>query len=749
MSDSQERGRGKAAAGPSALLSTLAQLRGPGLGRGLRALARLNQVEGFDCPGCAWPESLPRKRLEFCENGAKHVAHEATQERVGREFFARHSLAELAARDDAWLEAQGRLVEPMWLAPGASHYAPIGWDEAFAGIAAALARLDSPDQAVFYTSGRTSNEAAFLWQLFARAFGTNNLPDCSNMCHESSGTGLGEAIGEGKGTVGLDDFARCDLILVLGQNPGSNHPRMLTTLQAAKRRGCAIVSINPLRERGLVAFANPQEPQGLLGIGTRLADRFVQLRVGGDVALLQGIAKGLLELDDAVPGSVLDREFISEHTEGFAGYRAALAKRSYDELERGSGIGRAVMRELAELYARSRAVIACWAMGLTQHEHGVANVRELVNLLLFRGNIGRPGAGPCPVRGHSNVQGDRTMGIWERPTPQFLDRLAAEFGFGPPRAHGFDTVAAIQALHASRARVFLALGGNFAVATPDTAFTRSALARAELVVQVSTTLNRSHLATGREALILPALGRTERDTQDGVDRFVTVEDSMRSVHRSQGRLEPAGPELRSEPAIVAGLAQAVLGERHGIPWRELGADYDRIREHIARVIPGFEDMNRRVREQGGFVLPSAAHARAFRTRSGRAHFAVQEPPDPTLPAGQLWMMTIRSHDQYNTTIYGGGDRYRGVAGDRRVVLLAPEELARAGLAAGQRVALTSHWHGEERTLGGFRVEPYDLPPGCAATYFPEANPLVPIGSFAAGSRTPAYKSVPISIALEP
>ncbi|HXX48175.1 MAG TPA: molybdopterin-dependent oxidoreductase [Myxococcota bacterium] len=716
MADPHERGRGKAAAGPSALLSTLEQLRGPGLRRGLRALRGLNQVDGFDCPGCAWPESLPRKHFEFCENGAKHVAHEATQKRVGREFFAEHAVAELRARDDVWLEAQGRLVEPMWLAPGASHYAPISWDDAFARVGERLRALDSPDQAVFYTSGRTSNEAAFLWQLFARAFGTNNLPDCSNMCHESSGTGLSEAIGEGKGTVGLDDFARCDLILVLGQNPGSNHPRMLTTLQAAKRRGCAVVSINPLRERGLVAFANPQEPQGLLGFGTKLADRFVQVRVGGDVALLQGIAKALLELDDAVPGSVLDREFIAAHTEGFAAWRAALAKRDFEELERGSGIGRAAMR-------------------------------ELVNLLLLRGNIGRPGAGPCPVRGHSNVQGDRTMGIWERPTPQFLGRLAAEFGFEPPRAHGLDTVGAIQALHEGRARVFLALGGNFAVATPDTAFTQAALAKVELGLQVSTTLNRSHLVTGREALILPALGRTERDTHDGVDRFVTVEDSMRSVHRSQGRLEPAGAQLRSEPAIVAGLAHAALGDRHGLRWPELGADYDRIRERIARVIPGFEDMNARVRAQGGFVLPSAAHARAFRTASGRAHFAVQEPRDRSLPDGQLWMMTIRSHDQYNTTVYGSDDRYRGVRGGRRVVLLAAEEIARAGLAEGDLVAIRSHWHGEERTLSGFRVHAYDLPPGCAATYFPEANALVPVGAFAAGSRTPAYKSIPIS--LEP
>jgi molybdopterin-dependent oxidoreductase alpha subunit len=539
------------------------------------------------------------------------------------------------------------------------------------------------------------------------------------------------------------------LILVLGQNPGSNHPRMLTTLQAAKRRGCAIVSINPLRERGLVAFANPQEPQGLLGFGTKLADRFVQVRVGGDVAFLQGVAKALLELDEALPGSVLDREFIAEHTEGFAAWRAALAKRPFDALARGSGVAVETLRGVAELYARSRAVIACWAMGLTQHEHGVANVREIANLLLLRGNIGRPGAGPCPVRGHSNVQGDRTMGIWERPTPQFLDRLGAEFRFAPPAAHGLDTVAAIEALHAGRAKVFVALGGNFAVATPDTAFTADALRRAELTVQVSTTLNRSHLVTGREALILPTLGRTERDTHDGVERFVTVEDSMRQVHRSQGRLAPAGAELRSEPEIVAGLAQAVLGDRHGIPWAELGRDYDLVRDRIARVVPGFEDMNQRVREKGGFVLPSAAHARAFRTASGRAHFAVQEPPELALPDGQLCMMTIRSHDQYNTTLYSKDDRYRGIHGDRRVVLLAPEELARAGLADGDAVTITSHWRGEERSLSGFRVRAYDLPPGCAATYYPEANPLVPVGALAAGSRTPAYKSVAISLRRDP
>jgi molybdopterin-dependent oxidoreductase alpha subunit len=745
MADSRERAFSPAAAGPGAVLSTLEIAREVGVARAFRVLSRVNQVDGFDCPGCAWPEALPRKRVEFCENGAKAVAHEATPKRVTRDFFARWSVAELAAREDAWLEAQGRLTEPMRLAPGATHYSPISWDDAFALLASHLRRLASPHEAVFYTSGRTSNEAAFLWQLFARAFGTNNLPDCSNMCHESSGTGLGESIGEGKGTVGLADFELCDAIFVLGQNPGSNHPRMLTVLQSAKRRGCAIVSVNPLRERGLVAFANPQEARGLLGFGTRLADLFVQVRVGGDVALLQGVGKSLLELEDAAPGTVLDHAFIAAHTQGFAEWRDALARRSFEELERGSGISRAEMAELARLYARSKAVIACWAMGLTQHEHGVANVQELVNLLLLRGNIGRPGAGPCPVRGHSNVQGDRTMGIWERPTPEFLARLGAEFAFDPPAEHGLDTVAAIEALHAGRAKVFVALGGNFAAATPDTAFTHEALRRAELTAQISTTLNRSHLVVGREALILPALGRTERDTQNGVAQFVTVEDSMRCVHRSQGRLEPAGPELRSEPAIVASLAEAVLGSESLAPWRTFARDYDAIRERIAKVIPGCEEMNRRVREDGGFVLPSHAGARAFRTASGRARFTAQEPPDTTLPPGQLWMMTIRSHDQYNTTVYGDDDRNRGLRGGRRVVLVHPDEIARAGLEEGVSVALTSHWRGETRTLRGFRVHAYDLPPGCAATYFPEANALVPVGAFAARSRTPAYKSVPISL----
>ncbi len=748
MSPPAPRSTRPAAAGPGAVLSTARRVGEMGLARGLIALAHVNQVDGFDCPGCAWPEALPRHRFEFCENGAKAVSHEATRKRVTRELFARCSIAELDARDDLWLEAQGRLTEPMWLPPGGEHYQPIGWDAAFARIAEHLRGLGSPDEAIFYTSGRTSNEAAFLWQLFARAFGTNNLPDCSNMCHESSGTGLTETIGEGKGTVGLEDFELCDLILVLGQNPGSNHPRMLTVLQAAKRRGCVIASVNPLRERGLVAFANPQEALGLLGVGTPLAELFVQLRVGGDVALLQGVAKCLLELESAAPGRVLDQAFIAAHTEGFPAWRAAVESRSFDELERASGVAREGMRELAELYAAKERVIACWAMGLTQHAHGVANVQEVVNLLLLRGNIGRPGAGPCPVRGHSNVQGDRTMGIWERPTPDFLDRLDAEFAFAAPRAHGHDTVSAIHALHEGAARVFIALGGNFARATPDSEFTAGALRRAALTVQISTTLNRSHLVHGREALILPTLGRTERDLRDGVAQFITVEDSMRCVHRSQGSLAPASDALMSEPAIVCALARATLGAAHPFPWETFAADYDRVRDRIARVVPGCEDMNRRVRSAGGFVLPSAAGARAFKTGSGRAHFSIQAIPEHELPPGQLWLMTIRSHDQYNTTVYSNDDRYRGITGDRRVVFLNRDDMTAQSLGEGERVALTSHWRGETRTLSGFSARAYDLPRGCAAAYFPEANPLVPVDAFAAGSRTPAYKSLPVSLRSE-
>jgi molybdopterin-dependent oxidoreductase alpha subunit len=737
---------GPAAGGLASVAATLrAVARGPGLLAGVDALARVNQEHGFDCPGCAWPDPPRRGAIEFCENGAKHVAHEATTLRVGPDFFARHGVTELLGRSDRWLEAQGRLTHPMWKPPGEEHYRALSWADAFARIGGALGRLSSPDEAVFYTSGRTSNEAAFLYQLFAREYGTNNLPDCSNLCHESSGTGLSDAIGVGKGTVSLEDFDHADLILILGQNPGTNHPRMFTTLLEAKRRGCRIVSVNPLRERALVRFAHPQDPLAIVS-GRPISDLFLQVRVAGDVALLKGIQKELLALESERPGRVLDWDFLHTHTEGFGAWHEALGAVSFEELERESSISRAEMRRAAELYAEASSVIACWAMGLTQHRFAVANVQEIVNLLLLRGNLGRRGAGVCPVRGHSNVQGDRTMGIWERPTPAFLDRLGREFGFEPPRSHGLDTVDSLRALHEGRARVLFALGGNFAVATPDAAYTAEALRRCLLTAHVSTTLNRSHLVTGLEALILPCLGRTERDVQATGPQFVSVENSMSVVHRSQGHRPPASVELRSEPAIVAGLARAVLGARSRVPWEALGADYDRIRDRIARVVPGCEDMNARLRRPGGFTLPSGARTRHFDTPSGRARFRVHPVPRLELAPGQLLLTTLRSHDQFNTTVYSDDDRYRGIYGGRRVILLHPEDMKARGLGPGDLVDLTSHYEGETRSVQGFRVVAYDLPRGCAGAYYPEANALVPVRSVAEKSQTPTYKSIPITVA---
>ena len=746
MAKRDERSRpGPAAGGLASILSTLRAVGLGSAGRGLQALSKVNQPGGFDCPGCAWPEPREHGAIEFCENGAKAVAHEATRRRVERELIARTSVAELLAHDDHWLEAQGRLVEPLVRREGADHLEPIGWDEAHQKVAAELRVLASPDQAVFYTSGRASNEAAFLWQLFARQLGTNNLPDCSNLCHESSGEGLGEAIGVGKGTVSLEDIESAGAIFVIGQNPGTNHPRMLTTLAAAKRRGARIIAINPLRERGLVRFSQPQDPLAWLGPGAAIADLYLQVRVGGDVALLKGIMKELLDAEARAPGSVLDWPFLRQHTEGFEALRADLEAQRFEELEARSGIPRRAMREAAEIYAGADGVVACWAMGITQHRHGVANVQEILNLLLLRGNLGRPGAGPCPVRGHSNVQGDRTVGITERPAPAFLARLGAEFGFAPPTEPGLDTVAAIRALRDGQVRVFLALGGNFAVATPDTAATAAALGRCRLAVQIATTLNRTPLLAGREVLVLPCLSRSERDRQAGGEQFVTVEDSMSVVHASRGRLEPASAALRSEPAIVAGLAAAALEGRSRVPWLALVEDYDRIRDRMQRVLPGFEDYTRRARAPGGFLLPSGARVRRFDTPSGRAHFRVHPLPEDSLAPGRFRLTTIRSHDQFNTTVYGFDDRLRGLKGDRRVLLMHPDDAAEAGLQAGQAVDLTSHFRGETRTLRGFRVVPYDLPRRCAAAYFPEANGLVPLESQAERSHTPTYKSIEISV----
>jgi molybdopterin-dependent oxidoreductase alpha subunit len=715
--------------------------------RVVQALWRLNQEGkgGFNCPGCAWPEEAERRHIDWCENGVKHVAHEVTGRRIGAEFFAAWPIEKLLEQSDQWLESQGRLVEPLIRWRGSDRYEPIAWEAAFKRVAETLRALGSPNEAVFYTSGRTSNEAAFLYQLLARQFGTNNLPDCSNMCHESSGTGLSQVIGVGKGTVTLDDFAKADVIFIIGQNPGTNHPRMFSTLLAAKRRGCKIVSINPLKERSLVRFAHPQEVLRLLGGGTAISDLYLQVRIGGDVALLKGIMKEVLAAEARAPGRVLDWAFIRNHTEGFERFQSALDAAAFDDLVRESGISREQMREAAAIYTGASRVIVCWAMGVTQHRHGVANVQEIANLLFLRGNIGKPGAGVSPVRGHSNVQGDRTMGIWETPKPDFLDRLSAEFRFQPPREGGFDTVNAIRAMHEGRAKVFIAMGGNFLMASPDTAYTAAALRRCRLTVAVATTLNRTQLTTGEEAIVLPCLGRSEADAQRSGLQFVTVEDSMSQVHRSQGPLKPVSPELKSEPAIVAGLARSLFAADGPVAWDELVADYDRIRDAIARVVPGFEDFNRRVRQPGGFHLPSGAQTRRFTTSSGKAAFTTLPLPRLELGDGEFLMMTIRSHDQFNTTIYGADDRYRGISGKRRVVLLHPDDIVAAGLRAGERVDLRSRFGEESRLVEGFEVVPYDVPRRCAATYYPEANPLVPIGSVADGSNTPTYKSVRITI----
>ncbi len=716
-----------------------------GVRRTALTLLRVNQKDGFDCPGCAWPEGDRRHVAEFCENGAKAVAEEATTRRVTREFFARHTVAELAEKSDHWLGQQGRLTEPMLKRAGSQHYEPVSWVEAFGLLAAELNALDSPDEAVFYTSGRTSNEAAFAYQLFVRACGPTNLPDCRNMCHESSGSALSETIGIGKGTVLLDDFDRADLIFVVGQNPGTNHPRMLAALERAKKKGARIVAVNPLPEAGLMRFKNPQRPSGITGQGSVLADRFLQIRLNGDLALFQALNRMLLESD--APGAV-DRAFIDAHTHGFEAFEKHVLALDWDDVLEATGLTRGEIAAALDDVLRAERIIVCWAMGLTQHRNSVPTIREIVNFLLLRGNIGRPGAGVCPVRGHSNVQGDRTMGIWERPKPEFLDALAAEFRFEPPREHGVDTVEAIRAMRDGRAKVFLGMGGNFVRATPDSAVTEAALRSCRLTAHVSTKLNRSHAETGELALVLPTLGRTERDEQESGPQFVSVEDSMGMVHASRGRLAPASPRLLSEVSIVCRLAKAAL-PGSGIDWDAMERDYDVIRDHISRVVPGFDRYNERIREPGGFTLPNPPRdERRFPTATGRANLTVNELEVLRVPEGRLLLQTVRSHDQYNTTVYGLDDRYRGVKAGRRVVFVNPADLSRLGLEDGAMVDLVSEWEdGVERRAPSFRAVAYPTAPGCAAAYFPETNVLVPLDSTAEVSNTPTSKSVVVR--LEP
>lgn len=730
------------AAGAAAVASSLNHvLRTAGPIRGTKALLELNQIDGFDCPSCAWPDPDDHRAVtEFCENGAKAIASEATTRRITRDFFRKHSVAELLQQSDYWHDQQGRLTEPMVLRAGESHYQPISWQDAFQLLATELNALDHPNEAVFYTSGRTSNEAAFLYQLFARVFGTNNLPDCSNMCHESSGTAMKQSVGIGKGTVTLEDFNEADTIICIGQNPGTNHPRMLSALETAVENGARIIAINPLKEAGLMGFAHPQKLSGILGKSTPLASQYLQVKLNGDLALLRALGKELFER------GALDETFIAVHTQGIEAYRKICEAADRDELSRLCGISREQIQLLADTILRGgRKLITCWAMGITQHRNAVATIREICNIHLMLGAIGRPGAGLCPVRGHSNVQGDRTVGIYEKMPEAFLAALDQELGINCPRKHGYDTVEAILAMHRGDARVFFAMGGNFVQASPDTDFTSEALSRCSLTCHVSTKLNRSHLIHGKTALILPCLGRSERDTQNEGDQFVSCENSMGIVHMSRGKLEPASPDLLSEPDIVARLAEATVGNLEKIEWRWLVSDYDRIRELIEKIIPGFAPYNTQVRQAGGFYLPNPAKQRLWDTASGKAEFSDAELEQLQVAEGHLILQTLRSHDQYNTTVYGLNDRYRGIGMGRRIIFLNPDDMKARQIPPVSLVDITSHWQDGQRKVEAFYAIPYDTPRGTAAAYFPEANALVPLHSTALQSNTPTSKSIEISI----
>ena len=725
--------------------------------KGAKTLLSANQPDGFDCPGCAWPDRNHASTFEFCENGVKAVAAEATARRAGPELFEQHPVSELALKSDFWLEDQGRLTHPLVYDRVTDKYRPIEWDEAFALVARHLNELPDPNQALFYTSGRASNEAAFLYQLFVREYGTNNFPDCSNMCHEPSGSGMMPQIGVGKGTVTLQDFELADAIFVFGQNPGTNHPRMLGELRAASKRGARIVSFNPMRERGLERFQDPQSKLEMATMGsTPISSHYFQLRGGGDLAALKGIMKRLLERQDAGE-NLLDQDFIREHTTGFEALAGDLRAESWDCIVEESGLTMEQIHSAAEVYAGARNTIICWGMGITQHPHSVATIQMLVNLLMLRGNIGRPGAGACPVRGHSNVQGDRTMGIWERPPAALLDRLKQVFGFEPPRQNGYDTVESIEAMRDGKGKVFFALGGNFAAATPDTYETWKALRKCDLTVHVATKLNRSHVVHGREALILPCLGRTEIDVQAAGPQGVTVEDSMSMVHISMGINPPASEHLLSEPAIVARLAAATLGERSRTPWLWLVEDYARIRDKIEAVFDDFKDFNARVAVPGGFRLRNRASERIWNTPSGKASFFPHPVPQNT-PVHRarrsmqekrrdtivFSLQSTRSHDQYNTTIYGMDDRYRGVLGQRRVVFINAEDLRALGMKDGDWVDLHTVWDDDQpRRADKFRLVAYDIPRGCLAAYYPETNPLVPLSATAIVAGTPTSKFIPV------
>lgn len=737
----------RSAAGVKAVMVSLERgFAEAGVSRTLSSMLLINKRGGFDCPGCAWPESItgPRKPAEFCENGAKAVAEEASSRTVTPQWWAEHPISVLQDKTEYWLGSQGRITEPMIIHAGESHYTPITWAQAFRTIGEHV-NATTPDKCVFYTSGRTANETAFMYQLLARSLGTNNLPDCSNMCHESSGSALNPTIGIGKGTVSLEDFEHAELIFVVGQNPGTNHPRMLSTLADARKRGARIVAVNPLPEAGFFGFKDPQTVSGMLGKSADISSDFLQIKVGGDLALFQAFGHLLLAEEERNPGSVVDHAFVEAVTDGFAAYKAARAELDWEATEEATGLSRVQITEIAGLLIKSKATIFCWALGLTQQPHSVPTLKEIINLLLLQGNFGKPGAGACPVRGHSNVQGDRTMGIWEKPSEELLRALDAEFKIDSPREHGYDSTDALDAFEKDEVDVFVSMGGNFALANSETEALEAGMQRAKLTVHISTKPNRSHVVHGQTSLILPTLGRTDRDDKHpGGPQFLSVEDSMSVIHSTQGRLKPVSEHLLSEPVIVARMATAILGEDHVVDWKAMADDYDVIRDHISRVLPGFEDFNKRVRGRNGFVLPNPPRdTRSFATDIGKGRFTVSPFEALHAPAGHLILQTMRSHDQYNTTFYGVDDRYRGIKDGRRVILINPEDLVELGLEDKAIVDVISTFQGTERRANKFRLVSYPTAKGCAAAYFPEANALVHRDLVARDSNTPGFKAMTV------
>lgn len=735
----------RSAAGAKAVMVSMERgFAEAGVSRTLRSMARVNQRGGFDCPGCAWPESITgrRKPAEFCENGAKAIAEEASARVVTPQWWAEHPISVLREKTEYWLGSQGRITTPMIIRAGETHYTPISWSQAFATVAEHV-NATTAERCVFYTSGRTANETAFMYQLLARSLGTNNLPDCSNMCHESSGSALNPTIGIGKGTVSLEDFEHAELIFVVGQNPGTNHPRMLSALSEARKRGARVVAVNPLPEAGFFGFKDPQTVGGMLGRPQEVSSDFLQIKVGGDLALFQAFGHLLLKAEEQDPGRVIDRDFIDSSTDGFEAYRRARQHIDWDATEQATGLSRAQITEIAQLLIASKATIFCWALGLTQQPHSVPTLKEIINLLLMQGNFGKPGAGACPVRGHSNVQGDRTMGIWEKPSETLLKAIDTKFGIHAPRQHGYDSTETLHAFENDAVDVFVSMGGNFALANSETELLEAGMQRAKLTVHISTKPNRSHVVHGQTSLILPTLGRTDKDDKHpGGAQFLSVEDSMSVIHSTQGRLSPVSEHLLAEPVIVARMATAILGEDHPVNWRAMAEDYDVIREHISRVVPGFEDFNRRVRQKNGFVLPNPPRdSRSFATDIGRGRFTVSGFEALHAPEGHLILQTMRSHDQYNTTFYGVDDRYRGIKDGRRVVLVHPQDLQDLGFTDRQLVDVISTFRGTERRANRFRLISYPTAKGCAAAYFPEANALVHRDLVARESNTPGFKAM--------